>query len=163
MLRNEFKKATTLEELKTIYHKLAMENHPDKGGSVEAMKEVNALYEEFFEVLKNTHRNKDGETYTKETNEAPADFMNIIDELLKMGGIKIEIIGSFIWVSGDTKPHKEALKALGFKWHTKKMNWYKAPAGYRKRNNKRYNMNQIRGMFGVQYEAETESAKALTA
>lgn len=163
MLRNEFMKATTLEELKTIYHKLAMENHPDRGGSAEAMKEVNNLYEEFFKILKNTHRNKDGETYTKETTEAPADFMNIIDELLKMGGIKIEIIGSFIWVSGDTKPHKEALKTLGFKWHSKKLNWYKAPEGYRKRNNKRYSMDQVRGMFGVQAEYNTEAAKAIPA
>lgn len=149
-IRNEFEKATTLEELKAIYKKLAMKHHPDRGGDVEVMKEINALYDEYFERLKNTHKNAKGETYTKETDETAEEYKNIINELLKMG-VVIEIIGCFIWVSGDTKPHKDEIKALGFKWHAKKKMWYKAPAGYRKRYNKKhdYSMEEIRGMYGT--------------
>ncbi len=34
------------------------------------------------------------------------------------------MIGSWIWVSGDTKEIKEKLKELGFKWASKKKMWY---------------------------------------
>ena len=80
-----------------------------------------------------------------------------------MPGLKIEIIGCFIWVSGDTKPNKEGLKKLGFRWHREKLNWYKSAPGYKKHNNKKHSMQEIRDMFGVQYEANTASAEQLTA
>jgi len=38
--------------------------------------------------------------------------------------LTIEIVGTWIWVSGDTRPQRQALKAAGFFWaHEKKM-WY---------------------------------------
>ena len=110
----------TLEELKKSYHRLCLKLHPDVGGSDEEMKILNAEYEELFERVKNIHVNKVGETYEKETQETPQEFQTLIAELLKLDGIEIEIIGCFVWVSGDTKPHKEQLKALGFRWHSKK-------------------------------------------
>lgn len=163
MFRKEFTAATTLEELKAIYKKLAMANHPDRGGDAEAMKEINNLYDEFFAILKNTHKNKAGETYTKETEETADWFKDIVNELLKMPGITIEIIGCFIWVSGNTKANKEGLKKLGFRWHKEKMNWYKPAPGYKKRNKKKYTMEEVRNMFGVQYEASTGEREQLTA
>lgn len=33
-----------------------------------------------------------------------------------------------IWASGDTKPHREELKALGFRWSPKQAAWYFKPA-----------------------------------
>lgn len=158
----------TLEELKKMYRKLALKNHPDCGGSTETMKEVNAEYDTLFQRLKNVHMNKDGKTYEKETNEAPDEFKNIINALIKMQGVNIEVIGSFIWLSGNTKQYKEAIKSLGFKWHSKKECWYKAPEGYRRSGNKQYSMDDIRDMYGVQYEGtgrrETEEEnKKLTA
>jgi len=52
----------TLEELKTMYRQLAMTYHPDRKGDTEIMKEVNAEYDMLFAVLKDTHKDKDGET-----------------------------------------------------------------------------------------------------
>lgn len=109
----------TLEELKKSYHRLCLKLHPDVGGSDEEMKILNAEYEELFERVKNIHVNKVGETYEKETQETPEEFQWLIAELLKLDGIEIEIIGCFIWITGDTKPHRERLKALGFRWHSK--------------------------------------------
>lgn len=151
MFRNEFAKATTLEELKAIYKRLALAHHPDRGGDVEDMKEINALYDEYFETLKTVHKNMKGETYTKETDETAEEYKNIIAQLLKMDGVEIEVIGCFIWLSGNTKAHKEEIKALGFKWNAKKQMWYKAPAGYRKRYNKKhdYTIDEIRSMYGT--------------
>ena len=37
-----FKNPETLEDLKKQYHRLAMKHRPDVGGTVQAMKEINA-------------------------------------------------------------------------------------------------------------------------
>ncbi len=137
----------TLEELKKAYHRLCLKLHPDVGGSDAEMKSLNAEYEELFERVKNIHVNKDGETYERETDETPQEFQWLIAELLKLDGVEIEIIGCFVWVSGDTKPHKERLKELGFKWHRKKCCWYKSPDGYRRWGKGEYTMDEIRGMY----------------
>lgn len=156
---NYFENVTTLEELKKQYRKLALELHPDRpNGDAEAFKELVNQYEAMHKLVKDTHKTKDGKTYTKTVNEAPWEFINLINELIKMQGVHIEVIGSFVWVSGDTKPHKEALKTLGFRWHTAKKNWYKAPADYVKRDRTKYSMNDIRNMYGVQYEADGNEA-----
>ena len=149
-IKEEFASVTTLEELKAVYKRLAMKHHPDRGGDVETMKEINATYDELFAKFSHIHKNyKTGEYYEKKTAETPEEFKDIVDKLMKMQGIIIEIIGSFIWVSGDDKPHKEELKAMGFRWHKKKKVWVKPPAGYRKRSRRNYSMDEIRGMYGT--------------
>ena len=137
----------TLEELKKTFHRLCLKLHPDIGGSDEEMKILNAEYEQLFERVKNIHVNKDGETYEKETQETPQEFQSLIAELLKLDGIEIEIIGCFVWVSGNTKPHKEQLKALGFRWHSKKKCWYKSPDNYHRWGGGEYSMDDIRMMY----------------
>ena len=65
--------------------------------------------------------------------ETAEHFKDLIDELMRMDNIVIEVIGCFVWVTGETKPHKDKLKALKFQWHTKKIAWYLKPEDYRKR------------------------------
>ena len=141
----------TLEELKSMYRKLAMLHHPDRGGDTETMKAVNAEYDELFPKLKNVHKNKDGETYTarQESAETADQFKTLIDELMRMDDIVIEIIGCFIWITGETKPYKDQLKALKFQWHSKKVAWYLKPEDYRKRSHKDYDLDTIRAMYGT--------------
>jgi DnaJ-class molecular chaperone len=141
----------TLEELKAQYRKLAMQHHPDRGGNNEAMKAVNNEYDELFPRLKDIHQTKDGETYTaRQTSTETVDqFKDLITELMRMDEITIEIIGCFVWVTGNTKPHKERLKALKFQWHSKKIAWYLKPEEYRKRSRKEYELDEIREMYGT--------------
>jgi curved DNA-binding protein CbpA len=140
---------TTAEELKTAYRNLAKKHHPDKGGSDKEMQAVNAEYDRLFAKLKDVHRNKDGETYTRETAETAEHFKNIIDKLMNMDDILIEIIGCFVWVTGATKPYKDILKSLRFKWHVKKSAWYLAPEDYRRRSRRDYELDEIREMYGT--------------
>ena len=147
-----FRNVRTLEELKKAYRVLAMANHPDRGGDLEKMKEINAEYDAVFQKVKNLHTNAKGETYTKETEEAPEEFRNIIDRLMKMVGVHVEVIGSFIWLSGNTKAHKDAIKELGFKWSKNKGMWYKSPDGYRRKSRINHSIDDIRDMFGVQFD-----------
>jgi hypothetical protein len=67
-----------------------------------------------------------------------------------MDSITIEITGCFVWVSAETKSHKEKLKEMRFRWHTKKSCWYLAPEDYRRR--KDYSMDEIRTMYGTSGE-----------
>ncbi|MCL2379066.1 MAG: molecular chaperone DnaJ [Defluviitaleaceae bacterium] len=141
---------TTCEELKKMYRALAHKHHPDCGGCTQAMQAINAEYKALFAKLKNVHVNAEGEAYHKHTDEVPEEFIEIINRLIRMENIVIEVIGTFLWVSGNTKPYKEDLKSMRFKWHTKKVCWYLAPEDYRKRNRKEYSMDELREMYNSQ-------------
>jgi len=153
----------TLEELKAMYRKFAMRHHPDRGGDQDVMKEVNAEYDMLFLQLKDTHKTKDGKTYTarQESTETAEQFKDLISELMKLENITIEIIGCFVWVTGDTKPHKDKLKALKFKWHSKKTAWYLKPDDYKKRSRKDYDLDEIRTMYGTSGEMNSNGVAKL--
>lgn len=155
------KNVETLEELKKTYKKLTLKLHPDCGGSDEEMKILNNEYDILFEKLKNHHKNKEGETYTKETEETSEQFKDILNKLfsLKMEKVEIEIVGSFIWLTGNTKPYREEIKELKFRYSPKKYAWYKAPNDYKKRSRKNYDMETIRGMYGSQKVKDEKQEK----
>jgi len=116
-----FSTCTTLNDLKASYHKLALANHPDLGGSTEKMKVINAEYEKAFEHLKTLHNA--GKAPEQQTTEVPEEFINIVYNLFRLDGLIIELCGCWIWITGNTKEHKEQLKDLGCKWHAKKCAW----------------------------------------
>ena len=149
---NHFKPTpSTLEELKSQYRKLAFQHHPDRGGNADTMKEVNNEYDELFPKLKDIHKIKDGERYRAmhNSNETADHFKDLINELMKMDDIEIEIIGCFVWVTGNTKPYKQKLKELKFQWHSKKTAWYLKPESYRIQSRREYDLDEIREMYGT--------------
>lgn len=40
-------------------------------------------------------------------------------------GCKMEVVKGVKWISGNTKPHKETLKAAGYRWSSKRGAWYR--------------------------------------
>lgn len=158
-----FANCTTLEEVKATFHKLAKELHPDNAATGDAAKfrHMYSEYQEAFNRLKNTHKNHEGKTYTKETNETPEQFADLIKTLTKFNGCLVELIGSWIWVSGNTKEYKDQLKELHFRWSSKKAAWYFHEGEYHKKNGKVYDLNHIREMYGTtQYENEQKVIEA---
>lgn len=147
---NYFKDCETNEEVKKVFHKLAKEMHPDNGGDPEAFKEMKAQFEKAFEDLKTYHKNVKGEKYTKECTEDAGAFADIIEKLIHIQGIKVEICGSWLWVSGDTRPCKDQLKEMHFGWSKNKAAWYLHFEPFRKSTKKGYSLEQIRDMFGSQ-------------
>lgn len=145
-----FRNPATLEELKKQYKQLAMQHHPDLGGSTTDMQEINNEYDLLFASLKNVHKTVDGKTYTasKETTETPEEFRTIINAIINLAGIKIEICGSWLWITGNTKPHKEILKSLKFRWSKSKLAWYYHTADYAKVGKKTFTLNEIRVLYG---------------
>lgn len=148
-----FEAARTLEDVKQLYKKLARDLHPDCNhdrDTTAEFQEMQRQYHEAFNRLKNVHINKDGETYEKETEETPEQFAAIINALLKMPGLMIELCGSWLWITGNTREHKDGLKTLGFKWSKNKAAWYFHFEPYRKRSKKSVDLDTIRSMYGSQ-------------
>lgn len=94
--------------------------------------------------------------------ESAGDFIMILDHLLKLDGLEIELCGRWLWIGGNTKPHKEKLKACGCRWSNSKKLWYWhfAEDGDRwHRGNK--SMNQIRRKYGsTRFDADAEEPVA---
>lgn len=140
----------SIEALKKQYKKLAVKYHPDVCGDDKAMKEINAEYDQLFERLKDVHETADGKTYTsqEETTETPEQFKDIIDSLIRMENITIEIIGNWIWATGQTYPYRNELKELKFRFSKSKAAWYFHNEGYKKSTKKTYTLDEIRDLYG---------------
>lgn len=153
MIKNYFEEAKTLEDVKQLYKKLARELHPDCNPDRDTTADFQKMqqqYNEAFKRLKNVHVNKDGETYTKETDETPEMYADIINQLLKCKGLVIELCGSWLWVTGNTKEYSDLLKSLKFRWSRNKSAWYFHFEPYRKHSKKSVDLNTIRSMYGSQ-------------
>ena len=98
-----------------------------------------------------------GKTYTKETTETPQEFINIINVLTSLSDIEVEICGTWIWVSGNTKAHKEMLKELKFRYAHKKQAWYYHTEPYRKRSKRELTLDEIRDMFDSEKYNQSEN------
>lgn len=138
-----FEDCKTIEELKAAYKAAALKNHPDMGGDVAVMQQINADFEKRFAQLKNGAFMAD-----KLDDEVPEYFTEIIQDLVVIPGIEIEIVGKWIWVSGDTKPVKDQLKALGMRFSGKRKMWYKAPDEQGKHARSKGSMAEIREKYG---------------
>ena len=108
----------TIEELKKKYKELAKKLHPDLGGNKEKFQEMNNEYDKLLESLK---ANKKA---NKANNKDNDNFKDIINELIKYNELTIEIIGSWLWISGNTYPLRDTIKKLGLLWSKGRKKWY---------------------------------------
>lgn len=125
-----FKDVKTFDELKRAYRDLMKKYHPDLNPGkekecTEIAKVINNEFEYLFKVLPNERVNAEGKTYEAHKEfKTPKQYMDIINQFIRFNNIQIDIIGSWIWISGDTKPIKEVLKEFNFKWHSVRLCWY---------------------------------------
>ena len=146
-IMNYFDTCRTAEEAKALYKELAKKLHPDCGGSTQAFQELQRQFTDAWERLRCIHMTHDGTQYEKETDEAAEEYMDIIEQLMSMH-VDVELCGSWLWITGDTKPYKNELKALGARWSANKTCWYIHRGHYRRYHNRAYSLDEIRGMYG---------------
>lgn len=160
-----FKNIETLEELKKAYKKLALKLHPDVNkdqDTTEQFKEMQNEYEIIFEQVKNKHKNAQGTIYEKATEETMNEFKDIINSIIGFKDCTIDIIGSWVWVAGNTKEYKDILKGLKFRWIKSKSAWAFHKEPFRKRTKKEYSINDLKEMFGS-VSIKIEEKEALNA
>jgi hypothetical protein len=138
-----FNNCKSIEDLKKEYKKLAFANHPDRNGDLEVMKAINVEYEEALNNLK-----MNGSKADKESTEVASEFIEIINNIINLEGLVIEIVGNWIWITGNTKEHKEVLKANGFYYASKKKAWYLKPNDYAAKSRKHYSLDEIKSKYG---------------
>ena len=152
-----FDNISTLEELRKQYKELLKLHHPDNGGILEIMQEINAEYDRMFKILKNQHENNfysNRASTNTEYNNMKYDFAEdeklreMLNKIIHFDGIDIELVGAWIWVSGNTYACKKQLKELGFKWASQKKMWYWHSEVFQKKSRKTLSMDDIRNYYG---------------
>ncbi len=134
---NYFSNINNIEELKKQYKNLAFRFHPDRGGSTAIMQEINAEYEK---LQRKINLGQDVNIDDK--------FRHIIDKLTSLQGLEIEVCGSWIWISGDTKSCKDSLKEAGCYWASKKKMWYWRSESDAIKKKSNASMEDIRKKYG---------------
>lgn len=133
------------EQVKAAYKKLSRQYHPDLGGSEEMMKLLNNAYDSL------KHHDGDGSTQHTNSGANLSEKMNDILNKVKSAvndDVTIEIIGNWIWVSGNTYPIKDVLKELGFKFSGSKKMWFYAPYIPTRKRHSSVAMESIRSRYG---------------
>ena len=132
----------TKETIKLAYKKAASKYHPDKGGSTEMMQAINNAYD----ALK---AHEGDYTELQATNTQYSEELHAaISAIVELNGLELEICGSWVWVSGNTREHKEILKAAGYKYASKKKMWNYRPAEWKSRSKGSVAIDDIRKKYG---------------
>lgn len=134
----------SIEDLKQAYKRLAIKLHPDMpGGDEAAMKRLNNEYDAAISKL-----SCQAPEHAKP--EASA-YRDIICALIRMVGLKVELCGNWIWITGATYQYREALKAMGCRWSKNKAAWYWA-GSHSAKSRRPMSMDYIRMKYGsLQY------------
>jgi hypothetical protein len=156
---NYFSDCTTIEQIKKRYRELAQKFHPDHGGTNEQMTIINLQYEQQKGRKFTATNHETGKTY-EQTFDPFDGYREIIDRLINLQGITIELCGTWLWITGETKQHKDILKELNLKFSGKKCAWYWKPGkAYRKKSKKELTIEEIRNLYGSEKVNRTEQEK----
>ena len=143
--------------LRSAYKKLLIKYHPDNNNDDDTtvqMQEINAEYDLLFQRVKNAYEKS--EFYAKQTDRQKQSYdwgkdkliRAIITALSKFVGIEIELCGTWIYVRGDTYPHRKELKALGLTFNKHKQCWIIHFDDYYQYHKNPVSMSYIRDKYG---------------
>ena len=179
-----FSECQTIEEAKALYRELCKQHHPDAGGDLRTMQDINAQWATFQAEGAKADGYKRQQDNHAEGRKSAADFHDLeevgeqirtmIEFALNLEGVEVELMGLWVWLTGNTKAHRETFKAwntaheetpLKWKWSPKKLAWYFA--GVPTFNRKDTTLEEIRNNYGSQVfsrsQRQAESAGALHA
>lgn len=157
-----FSNCSNVNEVKSLYRKLCFLHHPDKGGDIETIKQVNNEYHETLKSFNgNTIKGDNGKGHTYYYSyEKEQEIIDKINELLalKMKDVKILLVGYWLWIEGNTREYRTELKQAKCVWHGKRKMWYWHGKSYKHR----YSNNDfgwIKFIYGCKEFDQTEEDK----
>jgi len=157
-----------VETLTKAYKKAIFKHHPDHGGTSESFIELQNAYAYLMHELK--YPTKKYSSDTKQVEDIMAHYsqeliykiMELIEKFATNDDININIIGNWIWLDGTTKPHKDMIKSLGFKFSKNKTAWYWHGGTYRRFGGKKdYSMDEIAYRHGGIFQVSKKRNKML--
>lgn len=143
-----FNNCNTLEEVKGLYRKLAKENHPDAGGSTETMQAINKEYA-FACASILSGSNLSAEEVDKKMRFSE-EYRQVIEKIIHLPNIIIELVGLWIWVTGDTRPVKTDLQKAGLYFAPKKAAWYYRSEQFKVLRGGNKSLAEIRRKYGAE-------------
>lgn len=148
MMKNRFFKSTNIEDLKKEYRELAKKHHPDFGGDTRTFQDMQAEFIDLCQRLADVHKTE--EAQENEAQEAPEEFASVINQVVTLDGVDIEIIGKWVWVSGNTYANKDRIKKAGFFWSSKHKKWYWNGGTHKSKKHSKMDMAMIKVVHGCQ-------------
>ena len=166
-MTNFFEHCKTLQEVKELYRNLAKLHHPDKGGDLATMQLINNQYSKAVVLIAK------GGQFTAQEAEAEIlqaeAYQEAVNKVVNLEGCKLELIGSWLWITGATKQHAAILKSepARFTWAKKKTDfsaWFFRTADHKTSNRgQKMELEQIRNKYGSQAITGRPGAYRLTA
>lgn len=138
----------TQDDIKARYKDMVKKYHPDINSGIDdhMIKLINSAYD----TLKEYDPSKQFKSFKKE-HDLSEKYQKALELCLGLEGVITELCGTWIWLSGDTKKHKDKIKESKlFKWSPNKSMWYFRPDEYKVFNREKRDMSYIRSTYGSQ-------------
>lgn len=151
----------TEKDVVKAYKKLALKYHPDRNPlGAELMKAVNAAREVLMANIDKINQFQSADA------DAHYNYGEALEKVLMalsgLSGIVYEVIGNWVWISGQTFEHKAALNELNCKWAPKKKQWFYRPEEHKSIGNRtEHSMDEIREMYGTNGTRRATGRKAI--
>lgn len=153
-----FNDCKTIEEVKTLYKQLAKQYHPDCGGDTVTMQAINTKYAfACAKILKGENLSSEE---TDEQIRLSEEYRKVIEQIINLAGIVIEVVGHWIWITGNTYPVKKQLKEAGLFFASKKTAWYYRSEEYKTKGGKK-TLDEIRDKYGSETITKNKSKRVL--
>lgn len=149
-----FAACRTLDEVKALYKKLAKQYHPDLGGDTETMQNINKEY--VFASAKAIKGNNLSDEEAENEIRFSEEYRQAIEKIIHLEGVIIELVGYWIWVTGNTFAVKTDLKNAGFLFASKKLAWYFRTGEYKVNKGGKKSLDEIRSKYGSEILKENK-------
>ncbi|HVM86687.1 MAG TPA: J domain-containing protein [Puia sp.] len=153
-----FNGCSTLDEIKSLYKKLAKENHPDLGGNTSTMQAINKEY-----AFACAHIGKSSGLSDDELDseiKLSEQYRQAIEKIIHLQEITIELVGHWIWVTGNTYAVRKELKEAHFFFAPKKLAWYFRSEEFKTRGGRK-TLDEIRHKYGSEKVGRKEYVRTL--
>ena len=152
-----FNGCQTIADVKSVYKKLAKQYHPDLGGDTVTMQEINKEYA-FASAKAIQGANLSDEEAENEILSSES-YRNAIELIIHLDGIIIELVGYWIWVTGNTYVVRTALKEAGFLFAPKKLAWYFRTEEYKVSRSSGKSLDEIKIKYGSEVLKDNPSKR----
>ena len=88
------------------------------------------------------------------------EYRAVIEQLMPLTGILIEVVGNWIWVTGNTYPVRKELKGAGLFYASKKVAWYYRSEEFKTKGGKK-SLEEIKAKYGSETVRSRQHSNAI--